>query len=109
MAPAKQTEKKTSTRAKSRKVESPVVEEQKVQPQVEEVKPEPSVEPEPKKVPAPKKVSAPKKAMPKFIRKERLMLNGKECIFVERLSGKIVVRFVEGGYGSGEESEFTLA
>jgi ribosomal protein S19 len=38
-----------------------------------------------------KKVIATKK-IPNFVAKEVLILNGKECIFVEKLKSKIVVR-----------------
>ena len=51
---------------------------------------------------------APVKKAPKFEAKEVLFLDGKECVFVERVKGKILVRFIEGGYASAEESKFSL-
>ena len=54
------------------------------------------------------KEKAPAKKSPKFEAKEMLMLDGKECVFVERVKGKILVRFIEGGYASAEESKFTI-
>ena len=55
----------------------------------------------------PVKKSPPKK-MPKFEAKEVLLLEGKECVFVERVRDKILVRLVEGGYASASESEFSV-
>ena len=56
---------------------------------------------------APKK-SSPTKKMPSFVAKEALILNGKECIFVEKLKGKVVVRFEDGTYTSANEESFTI-
>ena len=56
----------------------------------------------------PKKAAAPSKQKPSFVPKEVMLLEGKECVFVERLRGKVVVRFLEGGYGSAEESKFSV-
>ena len=46
------------------------------------------------------------KKQPKFESKEVLVLDGKDCVFVERVEDKILVRFIEGGYASAEESKF---
>jgi len=48
-----------------------------------------------------------KKNKPSFKPKELLILDGKECVFVEKLRGEVIVRFLEGGYASAEESKFT--
>lgn len=53
----------------------------------------------------PKKISQTKK-IPSFVAKEVLILNGKECIFVEKLKGKVVVRFEDGTYSSAKEEDF---
>lgn len=55
---------------------------------------------------APKKPRATKKT-PKFVLKEVLILDGKECIFVEKLKGKVVVRFEDGTFTSAKEEDFT--
>jgi len=60
---------------------------------------------EKEKVPAKK---APAKKAPKFEAKEVLFLEGKECIFVERVKDKVLVRFIDGGYASAEESKFSV-
>ena len=60
---------------------------------------------EKEKVPVKK---APAKKRPKFEAKEVLFLEGKECIFVERVKDKVLVRLVEGGYASAEESKFSV-
>lgn len=54
----------------------------------------------------PKKTKQKPKA-PVFEAKELLVLDGKDCIFVEKLKGKVVVRFLEGGYASADESAFS--
>ena len=54
----------------------------------------------------PKKQASSKKT-PKFVLKEVLLLDGKECIFVEKLKGKVIVRFEDGTFTSAKEEEFT--
>jgi hypothetical protein len=44
---------------------------------------------------------------PKFVLKEKLLFKGEECVFVEKLRGKVIARKSSGGYVSGQESEFT--
>ena len=83
----------------------------KVEKSSEEKKEDSKVKAAPKKE-APKK-EAPKKAsptkkMPSFVAKEALILDGKECIFVEKLKGKVVVRFEDGTYTSANEESFTI-
>jgi hypothetical protein len=56
---------------------------------------------------SPKK-APPTKKMPSFVAKEALILNGKECIFVEKLKGKVVVRFEDGTYASANEESFLI-
>lgn len=55
---------------------------------------------------APKKEVSSKKT-PKFVLKEVLLLDGKECIFVEKLKGKVIVRFEDGTYKSAKEEDFS--
>ena len=73
----------------------------------EEKKEDVKVKATPKKE-APKKASSPTKKMPSFVAKEVLILNGKECIFVEKLKGKVVVRFEDGTYTSANEELFSI-
>lgn len=54
------------------------------------------------------KIQKPAKKSPKFILKETLLLDGKECIFVEKLKGKVIVRYDDGTFGSAVESEFSV-
>jgi len=45
------------------------------------------------------------KNLPKLVLKEKLTYKGKKCTFVEKLKGKVIVRFDEGGYSLVEEKD----
>ena len=62
---------------------------------------------------APKKKEPVKKqevkvVKPKFKAKEVLVLSGRECVFVEKIKGKVLVRFSDGTYSSAKEEMFSL-
>ena len=54
------------------------------------------------------KQQAVKVAKPKFQAKEVLVLDGIECVFVEKIKGKVLVRFSDGTYSSSKEEMFSL-
>lgn len=66
------------------------------------------VEEKRKESPQEKKVKKPVKDL-RLLPKEALLLKDRKCFFVEKLKGKIVVRFLDGGYALVEEKDLTPA
>ena len=87
---------------KAEPVKQEVVEPVEVKAEPVEVKAEPVRQEKP-----PVKSVANVSKRPKFVLKEKLLFKGEECVFVEKLRGKVIARKTSGGYVSGQESEFT--
>ena len=96
-------QKKTKETTETQEVKKPVV--VKAKEEVKEVKsPKKEEAKKPQKI---QEVETSKK-QPTFTARERLLFKNKECIFVELKKERVVVRFLDGTYSSGEKKEFSV-